>query len=72
VDIPLPVAAAVLGAALLHAAWNALVKASSDKDLDTVSVAVGSGALAAVLLPWLARSTLRASISRAPRKSDRA
>ncbi len=53
-DIPLPVAAAVLGAALLHAAWNALVKASSDKDLDTVSVAVGSGALAAVLLPWLA------------------
>jgi len=54
VDIPLPVAASVLGAALLHAAWNALVKASSDKDLDTVSVAVGSGALAAVLLPWLA------------------
>ena len=52
-DIPLPVAAAVLGAALLHAAWNALVKASSDKDLDTIAVAVGSGALAAVLLPWL-------------------
>lgn len=29
-----PVVAAVLFGALLHASWNALVKSSSDKDLD--------------------------------------
>jgi len=38
VEISLPVTLAVLGAALLHAAWNALVKASADKRLDTVAV----------------------------------
>ncbi len=51
-DLPLPVAAAVLGAALLHATWNALIKGGHDKDLETLAVALGSGALAAVLLPW--------------------
>jgi len=29
-ELTLPVTAAVLGAALLHAAWNALVKGSAD------------------------------------------
>ena len=59
--------AAVLGAALLHATWNALVKASEDKGLETVAVAGGGGlvALAGVLVlpapaaaswPWLAAS----------------
>ena len=33
-----PVVAAVLGAALLHAGWNALVKSSSDKALDTAVI----------------------------------
>ena len=33
-----PVVLAVLGGALLHAAWNALVKSSSDKSLDTALI----------------------------------
>jgi drug/metabolite transporter (DMT)-like permease len=60
---------AVLGAALLHATWNVLVKSSGDKELETISVATGSGvvALAAALVlppparaswPWLAGSAL--------------
>ena len=52
-ELTLPVAAAVLGAALLHAAWNALVKGSQDKQLDTYAVAAGSGLLALVALPFL-------------------
>jgi drug/metabolite transporter (DMT)-like permease len=67
VEISLPVTAAVLGAALLHAGWNALLKGSTDKDLDTVAISVGAGILGlAVALclplpaveswPWLAGS----------------
>jgi drug/metabolite transporter (DMT)-like permease len=52
-ELTLPVAAAVLGAALLHAAWNALVKGSEDKQLDTYAVAAGSGLLALLALPFL-------------------
>jgi len=44
---------AVLGAALLHATWNALVKASEDKGLDTVAVAAGSGLIALGIAPFL-------------------
>jgi uncharacterized membrane protein len=44
---------AVLGAALLHAGWNALVKGSEDKQLDTLAVAASSGVLAAALAPFL-------------------
>jgi len=68
-EISLPVTAAVLGAALLHAGWNALLKSSSDKQLDTVAISVGAGLVGlavAVWLPvpaveswpWLAGSTL--------------
>ena len=52
-DIPLPVALAVLGAALLHAAWNAMLKSGADKQLDTVAVAAGSGAVALAALPFV-------------------
>jgi len=52
-ELTLPVAAAVLGAALLHAAWNAMVKGSEDKQLDTFAVAAGSGFLALLALPFL-------------------
>ena len=52
-ELTLPVAAAVLGAALLHAAWNTLVKASEDKELDTYAVAAGSGVLALIIIPIL-------------------
>jgi drug/metabolite transporter (DMT)-like permease len=52
-ELSLPVTLAVLGAALLHASWNALVKASQDKQLDTYAVSAGSGLLALLLLPFL-------------------
>src|SRR2546423_15544924 len=42
-EISLPVTLAVLGAALLHATWNVLVKAGADKELETINVAIGSG-----------------------------
>jgi len=50
----LPVTLAVLGAALLHASWNALVKASPDKQLDTVGLAASAGIVALLLAPFLA------------------
>ena len=50
----LSVTLAVLGAALLHAGWNALVKSAADKQLDTVAVSAGAGVLALLLIPWLA------------------
>jgi len=50
----LPVTLAVLGAALLHASWNALVKASPDKELDTVGLAASAGIVALLLAPFLA------------------
>jgi drug/metabolite transporter (DMT)-like permease len=45
--------AAVLFAALLHAAWNALVKSGRDAFLDTVLVACGAALVAAATLPFL-------------------
>ena len=53
-ELSLPVTLAVLGAALLHAAWNALVKASPDKQLDTVGLAASAGIVALLLAPFLA------------------
>jgi drug/metabolite transporter (DMT)-like permease len=52
-ELTLPVTLAVLGGALLHAAWNTLVKAARDKELDTYGVAAGSGVVALLLLPFL-------------------
>jgi drug/metabolite transporter (DMT)-like permease len=54
VELTFPVTLAVLGGALLHAAWNALVKSSADKQLDTLAVAIGSGALALIAAFWFA------------------
>ena len=62
-----PVLAAVLFGALLHAGWNALVKSSSDKALDTALLSLmGSVAVLPVVLlagpappaawPWIAAS----------------
>ncbi len=47
------VAAAVLGAALLHAAWHALVKSSGDRVVALAGMNLVSGALAAALLPFV-------------------
>lgn len=52
-EIPLPVALAVLGAALLHAGWNAFLKSGQDKQLDALGIAVGSGAVALVAAPFM-------------------
>lgn len=43
----------VLVAAAMHATWNFLVKASADRLLDTVGLAVGGGLIALLLVPWL-------------------
>jgi drug/metabolite transporter (DMT)-like permease len=51
--MPLPIAAVVLLAALLHAAWNAMLGAAQDRALDTLLVATGGSAVAAALLPFL-------------------
>ncbi len=68
-ELTLGVTLAVLGAALLHAAWHAMIKAGRDVLLDTALVALGGSAVAAPLLlifpppepaswPWLAASVL--------------
>src|ERR671934_2686649 len=59
-EISLPVTLAVLGAALLHATWNVLVKAGRDKELETINIAIGSGLvalIAALFLPAPARAS---------------
>ncbi|HSH07296.1 MAG TPA: DMT family transporter [Burkholderiales bacterium] len=45
---------AVLAAALLHAAWNALLKASADKALASIGQAMARGLIALVLVPFVA------------------
>jgi drug/metabolite transporter (DMT)-like permease len=45
--------AAVLFAAMLHAAWNAIVKSSPDKHLDTVLVTVGAATVSVISLFFL-------------------
>lgn len=52
-EISLPVALAVLGAALLHAGWNAFLKSGEDKELDAIGIAVGSGAVALAVAPFV-------------------
>ncbi|MDP3701701.1 MAG: EamA family transporter [Hylemonella sp.] len=49
----LAVMAVVIFSALLHAGWNALVRASSDKFLASLHVVCGAAALAALMLPAL-------------------
>ena len=44
---------AVLAAAVVHAGWNALVKAADDKALATRWVAIGAGVVGGCALPWL-------------------
>ena len=51
-EIPLPVALAVLGAALLHAGWNAFLKSGEDKALDAIGLAAGSGIVALAVAPF--------------------
>jgi drug/metabolite transporter (DMT)-like permease len=48
-----PVTLAVLGAALLHAGWNVLVKSGADQQLETITIAASSGLIALALAPFL-------------------
>ncbi|HMQ95208.1 MAG TPA: DMT family transporter [Amaricoccus sp.] len=48
-----PVFLAVLAAALLHAAWNALVKQGADKHLGMTAVVIGHVPIALVVLPFV-------------------
>ncbi|SCB22842.1 EamA family transporter [Rhizobium multihospitium] len=49
----LDVIALVLFGALLHATWNAIIKAGTDKSLDAALVSAGGAAAALPLLPFL-------------------
>lgn len=51
--MPLDVIALVLFGALLHATWNALVKAGSEKSLDAAMIALGAAVVAIPFLPLL-------------------
>jgi drug/metabolite transporter (DMT)-like permease len=51
--ISTPVALLVLLAALMHASWNYLVKASGDRLLDFTGLVLAGGLVAACALPWL-------------------
>ena len=48
-----PWMAVVLFAAALHASWNAIIKAGTDKFNDTILVIIGAAFLPALLLPWI-------------------
>ncbi len=43
----------VLLATFLHASWNAIIKAGSDKFADTVLVTIGAAIVPGFLLPWI-------------------
>jgi drug/metabolite transporter (DMT)-like permease len=49
--LPLEVIALVLFGALLHATWNALVKAGTEKSLDAAMIALGAAVVAIPFLP---------------------
>lgn len=51
--MPLDVLFLVLFAAVLHATWNALVKAGTDKSLDSAMVSLGAGVVGLVFLPFV-------------------
>ncbi len=44
---------ALLGAAVLHAGWNALIRRDSDRDAAALAIAAGGAVLGAALLPFL-------------------
>ncbi len=52
-EMSLLVTALVLGSALLHASWNAIIKSSRDVMLDTALVAAGAGILALPLAAFV-------------------
>jgi drug/metabolite transporter (DMT)-like permease len=51
--LSLAVMSLVLLGAVLHASWNVIIKAGSDKQLDTMLVICGGAILAAFALPFI-------------------
>ena len=51
-DYPLPVFLAVLGSAVLHAAWNAVIRGGADRLLHTGAIVFWTGVIALPLL-WI-------------------
>ena len=51
--MPFDVMLIVLVAAMLHAAWNALIKSGADKLLDAVMLCAAAGVIAVMVLPFL-------------------
>ncbi len=51
--MPIDVIALVLLGAALHATWNAMVKAGSDKSLDAAMIALGAGVFGLAFLPFV-------------------
>jgi hypothetical protein len=66
-----PVLLAVLGGALLHASWNALLKRRGEPLLAAVLVVAGSACVAIVLLPFLPRPRAPAGATSPRRASSR-
>ena len=64
-----PVVAAVLVGALLHASWNALVKSSGDKPLDTALVHL-LGAVVALPLLALDRIAIQSRVDQISHQPD--
>jgi len=52
-ELTWPVALAVLGAALLHASWNVLLKSGEDKEHESMGVGIASGLVALAVAPFL-------------------
>lgn len=53
ISVQIEVVAVVLLGAALHAIWNAMVKAGSDKSLDAAMIALGSGVVGLTFLPFV-------------------
>jgi drug/metabolite transporter (DMT)-like permease len=52
-SLPSHIVLLVLAAALMHASWNAIVKSSADKLLDTVTLSMAAALICLALLPFL-------------------
>lgn len=52
-NLPSHIVLLVLAAALMHATWNAIVKSSADKLLDTVTLSIAAALICAAILPFL-------------------
>jgi drug/metabolite transporter (DMT)-like permease len=59
--LSLPIFAALLAAALLHAMWNALVRRDPDRTAAATAIAAGGGVVGVILLPLLPAMNLAAA-----------